>query len=595
MCGIVVGLSFGKLNQRDEAMRQRLLRYFTTELLVRTEDRGKDATGATILFDDGKYMGLKRGETVSGFVGMLGEQKDCFGSLLKVWREHDSAGRIYLGHCRAGTIGEKEDNNNNHPIKVGNLVGIHNGAIKNHDEIFENLKCARDGKVDSEAIFRLFEHYTNKGKEPFTMDMLQNVVDRLDGHFAITLFNADNLEQVPVLRDGRPVELILLRKYGILFMVSEEKFWNHVHFNYERLAFYSEELLRVKLPSFLGDNDIEVKMLPDDSAIIFDLSLEVGENTKIDDLGESKKMKRDKKIWKAKTTTYASGSGYHAGTVYNPNPNWASKAVEDKKKRRVFDAITKLYVMKVGDKVVKDEETILLPVVQSASTPTATTGNNKVEKEGEKKGIKEDSQTQVESKEIEIDDITVYDGKDDDNISTVTPEIVDDAEVVEVDMITYPKEVVEAAEKAYNSIPSNLKGYGDIEELLLAIDIESKAKADELGVTFVANRTFQINWKNGFMACMMAGAKNRAPTQDSAKAQKREDHIAGLKSMLLLMAGFYNGSDSSANKAKTRLANIVMQSNRSIDMEAISPLFNEYERNMMKEVGEVVQNASKYK
>jgi len=129
MCGIVVGLAFGKLNQRDEAMRQRLLRYFTTELLVATEERGRDATGAAILFDDGKYMGLKRGERVSDFLSVFGESKDCYGSLLKVWREHPSRSRIYLGHCRAGTTGDKEDNENNHPIKIGNLVGIHNGVI----------------------------------------------------------------------------------------------------------------------------------------------------------------------------------------------------------------------------------------------------------------------------------------------------------------------------------------------------------------------------------------------------------------------------------------------------------------------------------
>lgn len=590
MCGIVVGLSFGKLNQRDEAMRQRLLRYFTTELLVRTEERGKDATGAVVLFDDGKYMGLKRGETVSGFVGMLGEQKDCFGSLLKVWREHDSPGRIYMGHCRAGTIGEKEDNNNNHPIKVGNLIGIHNGAIKNHDEIFENLKCARDGKVDSEAIFRLFEHYTNKGKEPFTMDMIQTVANRLEGQFAITLFNADNLEQVPVFRDGRPVELVLIRKYGILFMISEEKFWNHVHFNYERLAFYSEELLQVKLPSFLDDNDIETKVLPDDSAIIFDLTLRVGEDTKIDDLGEWQKIKRDKKIWGAKTTTSTTyASGYHYGAMAAA---WTSKSDDDKKKRRVFDSLTKLYVLKIGDKVLKDEDSVVLSVAQ---TDTSKNVPMVIDNEDKEKGdIKKDSQAQADSKEVKIDDITEYDSKDSGDVPA--SEAVIDAEVVEVDMTTYPKELVEAAEKAYDSIPFNLKGYSDIEDLISAIDLESAEKARELGITVVANRTFKINWKAGFMAGMAAANKNGSPEADKEKVRKRESHIAGLKSMLLLMAGFYQKSDdTTSSKAKTRLAGIVMQSNRSVNMEDIEPLFNEHEKKVMKEISEVMHNASKYK
>ncbi len=143
MCGIVVGLSFGTLNKRDEAMRQRLLRYFTTELLVRTEERGKDATGAAILFDSGKYIGLKRGERAANFLGTFSEHREYYGGFLKVWREAEENVRIYLGHCRAGTIGDKEDNENNHPIKIGNLIGIHNGKITNHDTIFDKLASAQ--------------------------------------------------------------------------------------------------------------------------------------------------------------------------------------------------------------------------------------------------------------------------------------------------------------------------------------------------------------------------------------------------------------------------------------------------------------------
>jgi len=160
MCGIVGALAFGKLNRRKENGRQKMMRYVTRKLLLATESRGKDATGAAILFDDGNYIGVKRGDKASDFLSKLGKNKECYGGLLEVWKkcwkQDKLPVRVYLGHTRSLTQGPKEYNENNHPIKIGNLVGVHNGTIKNDSNIFRNLGCKRDGKVDSEAIFRLF-------------------------------------------------------------------------------------------------------------------------------------------------------------------------------------------------------------------------------------------------------------------------------------------------------------------------------------------------------------------------------------------------------------------------------------------------------
>ena len=98
------------------------------------------------------------------------------------------------------------------------------------------------------------------------------------------------------------------------------------------------------------------------------------------------------------------------------------------------------------------------------------------------------------------------------------------------------------------------------------------------------------------MAGMAAANKNGSSEADKEKVRKRESHISGLKSMLLLMAGFYQKSDDTNSiKAKTRLAGIVMQSNRSVNIETIEPLFNEHEKKVMKEISEIMHNASKYK
>jgi amidophosphoribosyltransferase len=620
MCGIVVGLAFGKLNQRDEAMRQRLLRYFTTELLVATEERGKDATGAAVLFNDGKYMGLKRGEKVSEFLSVFGETKDCYGSLLKVWREHPSQGRIYLGHCRAGTTGDKEDNENNHPIKIGNLIGIHNGVIRNHDTIFKNLGCKRDGKVDSEAIFRLFEYYTQKGKEPFTMKMLQDVVDRLDGQFAVTLFNADNLEQVPIFRDGRPVEFVLIRRYGILLMVSESKFWNRIYFRYERMVNDYAELLSVNLPSFLDDGEIITKIMPDDTAIMFDLSRKVGKDTEIEDLGESQKMVRNSKLWQAKTTT----TYYNRTTSYN---NWSNNKsdVGIAKKRRVFDKIKKQFVVKVGDKDLDSKKSTTIPVDDDKKVETVKEdeATKKVEdikgstdiaktdtiekKDGSKEsGFRKDGEKEESSStKVEVKDHTTYDvdknasensGKDEDIID-IPPEDIEviktpEPSLIEVEMTTYSPEIVEAANKAYESIPTKSKGCGDLEELLDILDLESKEKAESLGMALMGNRALKHGWLQGYMYAMKS-----LPKSVGEKDIRRESHIAGLKSLVVLLAGFYEKSKSSNNNSalnklvQQRLAQVALDNNRRIDVERITKIFNSHEKKLLEDINSVVSQA----
>ena len=66
-----------------------------------------------------------------------------------------------LVHVRDYTKGHPTIDANNHPIRHGAVVGIHNGIIVNDDEIFARygFERAMPGMtVDSEAIFALAEH-----------------------------------------------------------------------------------------------------------------------------------------------------------------------------------------------------------------------------------------------------------------------------------------------------------------------------------------------------------------------------------------------------------------------------------------------------
>src|SRR6201981_3023983 len=69
-----------------------------------------------------------------------------------------------LVHVRDYTKGHPSIAANNHPVRHGPVVGIHNGIILNDDELLAPFSCARSEPrmtVDSEAIFAVAAHSRN--------------------------------------------------------------------------------------------------------------------------------------------------------------------------------------------------------------------------------------------------------------------------------------------------------------------------------------------------------------------------------------------------------------------------------------------------
>ncbi|HUZ82477.1 MAG TPA: hypothetical protein VMU73_09550 [Gaiellaceae bacterium] len=69
-----------------------------------------------------------------------------------------------LVHVRDYTKGHPSIAANNHPVRHGPIVGIHNGIITNDDELLAPHSCARAEPrmtVDSEAIFAIAAHSRN--------------------------------------------------------------------------------------------------------------------------------------------------------------------------------------------------------------------------------------------------------------------------------------------------------------------------------------------------------------------------------------------------------------------------------------------------
>jgi glucosamine 6-phosphate synthetase-like amidotransferase/phosphosugar isomerase protein len=72
-----------------------------------------------------------------------------------------------LVHVRDYTTGHPSIAANNHPVRHGPVIGIHNGIITNDDELLAPHSCARAEPrmtVDSEAIFALAAHSRNDAR-----------------------------------------------------------------------------------------------------------------------------------------------------------------------------------------------------------------------------------------------------------------------------------------------------------------------------------------------------------------------------------------------------------------------------------------------
>ncbi len=94
------------------------------------------------------------------------KQRTPASQLLERVRVPTAANQL-LVHVRDYTKGHPSIAANNHPVRHGPVIGIHNGIITNDDELLAPHACARSEPrmtVDSEAIFALAAHSRNDAR-----------------------------------------------------------------------------------------------------------------------------------------------------------------------------------------------------------------------------------------------------------------------------------------------------------------------------------------------------------------------------------------------------------------------------------------------
>ena len=166
-------------------------------LLAGIAERGADAVGYAY-------------RTVRGSV-CVRKQRSGASQLLHQVAVPTTATQVLL-HVRDYTKGHPSIEQNNHPIRHGRVVGVHNGIIVNDDDLFARLAIERAHPamtVDSEIIFALAER--SRGQTAPTLE-------RLDGAMATAWLDEERPELILARGTGRPLWLGLGR--GAAFFAS---------------------------------------------------------------------------------------------------------------------------------------------------------------------------------------------------------------------------------------------------------------------------------------------------------------------------------------------------------------------------------------
>jgi predicted glutamine amidotransferase len=176
-------------------------------LLLNIEERGRDATGAAWFDPDGVLMTQKSAMPARWFVQ---------GAEI-----HEDATNIIL-HTRAATQGSEKDNNNNHPVITGGVVGVHNGVLWNDDSLFRKMGVERIAEVDTEAAFAAIAYGTqihDDGKPRLAAD-LKGVLEEIDGSAALAWQLVGKPNELHLARVSQSPLVVARTKGGSLVFAS---------------------------------------------------------------------------------------------------------------------------------------------------------------------------------------------------------------------------------------------------------------------------------------------------------------------------------------------------------------------------------------
>lgn len=224
MCGIVGVASNGPMLP--------VMKDFFQSLLFHDVVRGHHATGVAAIDTQKQLLTVEKKAVASPqFLEIAEVQENLFAY------KHDF--NIYIGHNRWATSGAKDDDKNAHPFVHGDVVGVHNGSLRNQ-RLLDNHK---DYVVDSD---NLYHHLNANG--------LTDTLAKTDGAFALVWYDREDSTLNFIRNSERPLCIAKLTN-GCWVWASERSMLMWLVKRHKSLAFAQEDSLE--------DPTVKVKMIYD--------------------------------------------------------------------------------------------------------------------------------------------------------------------------------------------------------------------------------------------------------------------------------------------------------------------------------------------
>lgn len=159
MCGIFcLSLEPGVVLASDALTKM------SRKMLLIAERRGREAAGICA-YGAGQTSYIKRPTSASKMVAAPEFDAFCTAAYAPVTAGSTlSHGITVIGHARLVTNGMRAFHDNNQPFDAEGFVGVHNGIIVNHAEIFADADAVPE--LDSLAIPARLRHYLDAGETP---------------------------------------------------------------------------------------------------------------------------------------------------------------------------------------------------------------------------------------------------------------------------------------------------------------------------------------------------------------------------------------------------------------------------------------------
>jgi len=176
MCSI-----FGFIARKSSPVDLRIVR----NIVEANIERGPHAFGFAWIDSRDRLHAFKQRGRLTDMLGILAMARDA---------------RMMIGHLRYATHGEPSNNINNHPHPVDGGWLVHNGVVRNYDELLEEHSVCPMSECDSEVLAHLIE----RSEESKYVRRAAESVEQTDGALAMLSLWARPNKMVAVRR-GNPL------------------------------------------------------------------------------------------------------------------------------------------------------------------------------------------------------------------------------------------------------------------------------------------------------------------------------------------------------------------------------------------------------